>query len=68
MNDTTRTLETLVCISVLLLSGCARDASRDLTDIQKYEMAKQCVDAGMWPDIYSRFVRCMAVPKTQVER
>lgn len=60
----------IVLILVLLAAafGCARDASRDLTEQQKFEMSKKCIDAGMYPDIWSTKVRCMAVPDSEVER
>lgn len=63
-------LTKLLSISLVLLAvtGCARDPLGDLTDHEKYLMSKQCVDAGMWPDVYSRRVVCMAVPHPELER
>lgn len=56
-----------ICL-LLLLAGCARDPSGDLTEIQKFQASKKCIDAGMYPEIWSRHVRCIAVPDHEVER
>lgn len=50
-------------LAFILLAGCAR-TDQPLTEKQKFEMAKQCIENGMIPDVWQYTVRCDPVPKS----
>jgi hypothetical protein len=62
------TNEVVALVVLLILGGCARDESRTLTERQKFEMSKKCVDAGMYPEIWRTSVTCMSAPDHEVEK
>ena len=49
-------------VAISAVEGCG--GQDPLTDKQKFDMAKQCIDFGMWPDVYQYKVTCNAVPKS----
>lgn len=55
----TSDLRLVIALAAVLIAGC----TPTLTDQQKFDRAKQCIDAGLVPDVYRDVVICHAVEK-----